>query len=280
VAQDRLPSEVLSLSVRHRLLLTRCRRRLQGARRHTVPSMDTGRGRSFGSIARTYDRARASYPTEALGWVLEHIETGAGTRVLDLGAGTGRLSAVLLGMGVDVVAVEPDDAMRALVPAGAQALAGTAEQIPLPDRSVNAVMVGQAWHWFDHEQALAQVRRVLRPGGVLGLLWNVFDDRVPWVAELVAAASAEDRLSAMDDELPYEGDPVPERREFAHSQAMTRDLLVDNLASRSRTVLMPPAAREDLLRRVREVAPADAFELHWICDTWRARVPGFADLQS
>lgn len=111
------------------------------------------------------------------------------------------------------------------------------------------------------------------PGGVLGLLWNVFDDRVPWVAELVAAASAEDRLSAMDDELPYEGDPVPERREFAHSQAMTRDLLVDNLASRSGTVLMPPAAREDLLRRVRDVAPADTFELHWICDTWRARVP-------
>jgi len=233
--------------------------------------MDTARARSFGSVAQTYDRARASYPPDAVGWVLAHVGTGAGTRVLDLGAGTGRLSAVLLGMGLEVVAVEPDDAMRALVPAGAHALAGTAEQVPLPDGSVDAVMVGQAWHWFDREQALAEVRRVLRPGGVLGLLWNVFDDRVPWVAELAAASSVEDRLSALDDELPYDGGPVPERRQFAHSQAMTRDLLVDNMASRSRTVLMPPAEREDLLRRVRDLAPADAFELPWICDSWRAR---------
>jgi len=249
------------------------RRHLQPERRPYRAGMDTVRARSFGSVARTYDRARASYPLEAVGWVLEHIGAGAGRRVLDLGAGTGRLSAVLLGIGVEVVAVEPDDAMRGLVPAGAQALAGTAEHVPLPDGSVDAVLVGQAWHWFDHEQALAQVHRVLRPCGVLGLLWNVFDDRVPWVAELVAAVVAEDRLSAMDDELPYAGEPVPERRQFAHSQAVTRDLLVDNLASRSRTVLMPPAARKDLLRRVHELAPADAFALPWVCDTWRARVP-------
>ena len=244
-----------------------------------VPSMDVARARSFGSVAQTYDRARASYPRAAVEWVLEHCGTGAGTRVLDLGAGTGRLSAVLLEMSVEVVAVEPDDAMRALIPVGAQALSGTAEQVPLPNGSVDAVVVGQAWHWFDHEQALAQVRRVLRPGGVLGLLWNVFDDRVPWVAQLAAAAAAEDRLAAMDDELPYGGEPVPERRAFAHSQAMTRDLLVDNLASRSAIVLMAPAERADLLRRVREVAPADAFELPWVCDTWRAQLPPSPDLQ-
>lgn len=238
-----------------------------------VPCMDVARARSFGCVAQAYDRARASYPPAAVEWVLEHCGTGAGTRVLDLGAGTGRLSAVLLDMGVEVVAVEPDDAMRALVPVGAQALSGTAEQVPLPDGSVDAVMVGQAWHWFDHEQALAQVRRVLRPGGVLGLLWNVFDDRVPWVAKLADAAAAEDRLSATDDETPYGGEPVPERREFAHSQAMTPDLLVDNLTSRSKIVLMDPAEREDLLRRVRDVAPADAFDLPWVCDTWRAQMP-------
>jgi len=224
------------------------------------------------SVAQTYDRARASYPQKAVEWVLEPVRLSTDTRVLDLGAGTGRLSTVLLGMGVEVVAVEPDEAMRALVPAGATALAGTAEQVPLPDQSVDAVLVGQAWHWFDHQQALAQVRRVLRPGGALGLLWNVFDDRVPWVAELVAASAAEDRLSAMDDELPYEGEPVSVRREFPHRQAMTRDLLVENLASRSGTVLMAPEARQDLLRRVRDLAPAEAFELPWVCDTWRARL--------
>ncbi len=233
--------------------------------------MDIGRACSFGSVAQTYDRARASYPREAVEWVLERVPAGAGMRVLDLGAGTGRLSAVLLGMGVEVVAVEPDDEMRALVPPGAKALAGTAERLPLPDGCVDAVVVGQAWHWFDQGQALSEVRRALRPGGVLGLLWNVFDDRVPWVTELTTAAAAEDRLSAVDDEPPYDGEPVPERRQFTHRQAMTRDLLVDNLASRSRTVLMAPAARDDLLRRVRNLAPADAFELPWVCDTWRAQ---------
>jgi len=159
------------------------------------------------------------------------------------------------------------------VPAGVPALAGTAEQVPLPDHSVDAVLVGQAWHWFDHEQALAQVRRVLRPGGVLGLLWNVFDDRQAWVAELVTVCAAVDRLSATDDEPPYAGEPVPVRRRFCHRQAMTRDLLVDNVASRSGTLLMAPAAREDLLRRVRDLAPAETFELPWVCDTWRAGPP-------
>lgn len=101
---------------------------------------------------------------------------------------------------------------------------------------------------------------MLRPGGVLGLLRNVFDDRVAWVADLVVVAAAEDRLSATDDELPYVGEPVPERREFAHRQSTTRDLLVDNLASRSGTVLMAPAARRQLLWRVRRLAPADAFD--------------------
>ena len=235
--------------------------------------MDPARALSFGSVAQTYDRARASYPQEAVAWVLEPLQAGARARVLDLGAGTGRLTSVLLGLGVDVIAVEPDDAMRALVPAGATALEGTAEQVPLPDQSVDAVLVGQAWHWFDHQQALAQVHRVLRPGGVLGLLWNVFDDAVPWVADLVALTAARDRLSARDDESPYDGEPVPERREFPHRQAMTRDLLVDNLASRSGTVLLAPADREDLLRRVRDLAPAEAFELPWVCDTWRAQVP-------
>lgn len=242
-----------------------------------MPGMDSTRARSFGAVAQRYDRARASYPPEAVAWVLEPGRAGSGMRVLDLGAGTGRVSAVLLGLGYDVVAVEPDDAMRALVPSGVQALAGTAEDVPLPDQSVDAVLVGQAWHWFDQEQALAQVRRVLRPGGVLGLLWNVFDDRVPWVAELVAVAAAEDRLSAMDDQLPYEGAPVPERRCFAHDQAMTRDVLVENLASRSRTVLMAPPAREDFLRVVRTIAPAGAFDLPWVCDTWRAVMPEAAE---
>lgn len=232
---------------------------------------DLGReaaARSFGAAAQVYDRARATYPLEAVRWLLP---PGA-ARVLDLAAGTGRLSALLLDLGLDVVAVEPDDAMRALVPAGARALAGTAEQVPLPDADVDAVLVGQAWHWFDEDRALAEVRRVLRPGGVLGLLWNVFDDRVPWVAELVALTEAGDRLSA-EDELPEVAGLTGELRRFVHVQAMTRDLLVENVASRSGTLLLSPQERSARLARVRELAPADAFDLTWVCHVVRL-VPG------
>jgi len=253
----------------HDPILSRCRQ--PGQPRPRVLAVSTPRALSFGSVARTYDWARASYPREAVHWVLE-ARAGDGRRVLDLGAGTGRLSSVLLDLDLDVTAVEPDDAMRALAPAGAKALAGTAEKVPLADGSLDAVLVGQAWHWFDHELALSEVGRVLRPGGVLGLLWNVFDDRVPWVAELMTVTASQDRLSARD-EMPYVGAPLPERRTFPHTQAMTRDLLVDNLASRSATVLMTPTDRERFLRQVRDAAPADSFDLPWICETWRARVP-------
>jgi SAM-dependent methyltransferase len=162
--------------------------------------------------------------------------------------------------------------MRALVPAGARALAGTAERLPLPDASVDAVVVGQAWHWFDEDRALAEVRRVLRPGGVLGLLWNVFDDRVPWVAELVALTEAGDRLSA-EDTLPHVAGLTGELRRFVHTQAMTPDLLVENIRSRSGTVLLPPEQRAARLGRVRELAPDEAFDLTWVCHTVRL-VPG------
>ena len=230
--------------------------------------MDPRRALSFGAAADAYDRGRPSYPVEAVRWALPD---GA-TRVLDLGAGTGKLTRAALDLGVAVVAVEPDDDMRALVPT--EALAGSAEQIPLPDASVDAVLVGQAFHWFDPARALPEMRRVLRPGGTMGLFWNLYDDAVPWVAQLCDLYAAEDRVSYMAGlPAPFDGAPlglpVAEHLLVPQLHAMTRDLLVENLRSRSPVLLMSEEQRAETLARARELAPADAFEIPYLCSTWR-----------
>src|SRR3954454_16124931 len=127
---------------------------------------------------------------------------------LYLGAGTGRLTQRLLELGLDVIAIEPLDEMRALIPRPARSLPGTAEDIPLPDASVDAIVVGQAFHWFDSSRALPEMARVLRPGGTIGLLWNLDDDRVPWVSQLCDLTDTEARVSALTDPPPpYDGQP-------------------------------------------------------------------------
>src|SRR3954451_17341334 len=148
--------------------------------------MPTSRARSFGAVAAAYAEHRPGYPAAALDWALAPIGgSGTGT-LLDLGAGTGKLTTTLLGRGT-VIAVEPDPAMlaelRRLLP-DVDAREGSAESIPLRTGGVDAVLVGQAWHWFDTGRALPELARVLRPGGVLAALWNVDDHEVEWVAEL------------------------------------------------------------------------------------------------
>ena len=131
------------------------------------------RARSFGSVADLYREARPGYPLAAVEWALEHAP---GRDVLDLAAGTGKLTEVIASAGARVTAVEPLEQMRRelarTVPA-ATLLSGSAEQIPLADGAVDAVLVGQAFHWFDQPRALDEIARVLRPGGVVGLLWNL-----------------------------------------------------------------------------------------------------------
>jgi SAM-dependent methyltransferase len=152
--------------------------------------IDDVAARGFGSesSASTYEQYRPSYPLDAVDWLVDRFGLGPGATVVDVGAGTGKLTRLLVPTGAHVVAVEPLDPMRGELEAAvpeAEALPGTAEDLPLPDSSVDAVVAAQAFHWFRPVEALAEMARVVRPGGGLSLVWNHWDKRVPWVDELL-----------------------------------------------------------------------------------------------
>jgi len=226
------------------------------------------RAGSFGAAADVYDRSRPGYPVEAVRFVLPD---GA-RRVLDLGAGTGKLTEVLLDLGLDVVAVEPSESMRVMLPARAEVLDGDAEHLPLADASVDAVVVGQAFHWFDTGPALAEIARVLRPGGTLGLLWNIRDDSVGWVRTVWETFESERAYQVTD--APFVDAPGlsnPGHGEFANSQSLDQDLLVDLVASRSSVITLPVEERVEVLQRVRTLAPPDEpFDLTYRTHAWRS----------
>jgi SAM-dependent methyltransferase len=220
---------------------------------------------SFGAAASAYAEHRPDYAQAAVRWALE---PAPGPRVLDLGAGTGKLTAALLAMGVDVVAIEPDPAMltelRRSLPT-VDALSGSAEAIPLPDASVDAVLAGNAMHWFDMAVAGPEIARVLAPGGILAGLWNVIDDEVEWVAGLArvsgsAAIGPRDtpaswHAETADMHLPKTGAPArfgsPEQAVFPHGQRRTAESLVATLATRAGMLVMPEPERAAALGRIR-----------------------------
>jgi SAM-dependent methyltransferase len=195
--------------------------------------------RAFGSAAATYEAGRPRYPSDAVAWMLEPARrAGHVLRVADVGAGTGKLTRALVELGAETVAVDPDAAMlenlRANV-AGVPTFVGTAEQLPLSDASVDAVVLGQAWHWVDPDVASREVARVLRPGGVIGLVWNIRDERVEWVrrlTEVMRGSNAEELIAGGGPRVatPF-GDL--EQCTWDWSRPMTLDALADMMRSRS-----------------------------------------------
>ena len=211
------------------------------------------RAGSFGAAAAEYERGRPSYPAAAVDWLLP---PGA-RRVLDLGAGTGKLTRELAERGLEVVAVEPIGAMReqlSRVLPDVTVLAGAAEQIPLDDNSVDAVLVAQAWHWVNADLAVPEVARVLTTGGSLGMVWNIRDNREDWVAELGLILNRRGDRDAYRT-APIIGPPFGpvERLDFESSQHLTPETLVDLVASRSYIITMPAAERAAALEEVREL---------------------------
>ena len=175
--------------------------------------------------------------------------------VLDLGAGTGKLTTRLVERGLDVVAVDPIPEMLELLSNSlpeTPALLGTAEDIPLPDDSVDAVLVAQAWHWFDPERAISEVARVLRPGGRLGLVWNTRDERMGWVKDLGRIIGHEDDPYSQKVTLPAPFTGV-ERHQVEWTSYLTPQALIDLVASRSYCITSPADVRTQTLERVREL---------------------------
>ena len=210
---------------------------------------------SFGTAAGEYDRARPGYPAEAVRWLLPD----GPRQVADVGAGTGKLTAVLQAAGHDVVAIDPDrqmlDALSARYP-GIPALTGTGESLPLADASVDAVTFGQAWHWVDPPAASLEVARVLRPGGVLGLFWNLRDESVDWVHELsqVMQPSTAEAMISDDGVVVTEPFGQAERAIFEWTTTFDPDGLVDLAASRSYVITETPERRARILAGVRDLA--------------------------
>lgn len=218
--------------------------------------------RSFELVADVYERARPEYPAEAVAWIAEQLDLREGRIVLDLGAGTGKLTRALVGTGARVIAVEPGEAMlgelRRVLP-DVETLLGGAEAIPLDEDSVDAITVGQAFHWFRHDEAVPELHRVLRPGGAVALVWNSRDHDRPLqreISELLEPFMPPSRPHVRESAPALEESglfgPI-ERRAFSFAQRLDADGVAERIASVSFVAAAPPEQRTELDRRLREV---------------------------
>jgi SAM-dependent methyltransferase len=218
----------------------------------------------FGSEAETYERSRPSYPPDALAWLVDNVGITAGATVVDLAAGTGKLTRLLAPSGANLVAVEPVEGMwRVLVEIvpGVPVVSGTAEALPFPTSTLDAVTVAQAFHWFDAEAATAEFARVLRPGGRVGVIWNARDRSRAWVDQAWGIMDRVEKRAPWRDhehwrdsaggEWPGFG-PLHEGT-FHHEQRCTPDGVIDRFRGVSHIAALPPDERDAVLDELREL---------------------------
>jgi len=253
----------------------------------TAPTPDhriAGPANAFGPAAADYEWARPTYPSAAVHRLAGELGVGPGSRVCDLAAGTGKLTRLLAATGADVVAVEPvagmRDQLRGACPE-VEVLDGTAEAIPLPDGSVDVVTVAQAFHWFRFDEALAEIARVLRPGGGLAILFNERDARVGWVAEWNDAIEWHSRTIAVYQAtdwsavLAENGFTGMGRAEVAWEEPTDRQRLAARVRSVSYVAQEPPAGQQEYVDRVLALVedfPAE-FSVPYRTHLWWARRP-------
>jgi SAM-dependent methyltransferase len=247
---------------------------------------DTAHALSFGQAVGDYERGRPNYPREAVDWLLASAHEALGRPVADaadVGAGTGKFTESLVAHGLAVTGVDPDPGMLTRLARNhpsVTALAGSAEQLPLDDASVDLVTFAQAWHWVDVAGASAEVTRVLRAGGSLGLVWNIRDASVDWVERLgdIIGASVAEQYDSLEPSVatPLE---VVAFAEFAWECPMSREQLLAMVTSRSYVIAMGDAERHALLERVGEllethpqVAGTDEYRMPYLTRVTVARV--------
>jgi ubiquinone/menaquinone biosynthesis C-methylase UbiE len=222
----------------------------------------------FGSAADRYDRGRPSYPVDAVAYLVSELGIGSGRTVVDLAAGTGKFTEMIVPTGAHIIAVEPVAEMRAVLESACptvEAIDGTAEALPLDDASVDAVVVAQAFHWFDGDRAVPEIRRVLRDGGRLGLIWNARDETPAWSR----------RLTEIFDELAEPTDPrykhgawrsafertdafTPfEHRAFDHAHEVDRVAFIDRVLSVSYVASARTDVRDAVVHQVERLLDTD-----------------------
>jgi SAM-dependent methyltransferase len=246
--------------------------------------------RGFSAAAREYERARPSYPEEAVDRLIQELEVRRGGRMLDLGAGTGKLTRLLAPTGARLVALDPVEAMRkacAVMVPEAMVLGGVAESLPFGEGTFDAVVAGQAFHWFEGPQALTDIHRILKPSGRLGLIWNVRDESVDWVRKLTEIIDPYERTAprekthewrvafAMTDLFG-----TLHQRRFSYAQTLDVQGLVERFASVSFIASLPAVEGHQVLARIRDLAEThpdlagrESFELPYFTELyWCSRI--------